>query len=157
MRKESIGGIIVDEKLTFIRIFNLPDEPDWGGSALEEFCFYGQTVNFISENMDSNGKANLSVTLHHDASDSFSKAVDAIAELHEDISVEVIEEVCLLTIYGPHFKERCGLAATFFRALGIRGINILSISTSISSISAIIEEKHLEEATNALRDVFDVP
>jgi len=157
VKKESIGGIIVDEKLTFIRIFNLPDEPDWGGSALEEFCFYGQTVNFISENMDSTGKANLSVTLHHDESESFQKAVEAIDELHEDISVEVIEHVCLLTVYGPHFKERCGLAATFFRALGIRGINILSISTSISSISAIIEEKHLNDANNALRDVFDVP
>ncbi|MBL7026595.1 MAG: ACT domain-containing protein [Candidatus Marinimicrobia bacterium] len=157
MRKESIGGIIVDEKLTFVRIFNLPDEPDWGGSALEEFCFYGQTVNFISENMDSSGKANLSVTLHQKDSDSIQKAVEAIAELHEDISVEVIEHVCLLTVYGPHFKERCGLAATFFRALGLRGINILSISTSISSISAIVEEKHLHDAITALRDVFDVP
>ncbi len=157
MKKESIGGIIVDEKLTFIRIFNLPDEPDWGGSALEEFCFYGQTVNFISENIASNGKANLSVTLHHDDSDAFSKAIAAIDELHEDISVQVIEEVCLLTVYGPHFKERCGLAATFFRALGIRGINILAISTSISSISAIIEEKHLKDANIALRDVFDLP
>lgn len=157
MKKESIGGIIVDEKLTFVRIFNLPDEPDWGGSALEEFCFYGQTVNFISENMDSSGKANLSVTLHSGDPVVFEKAVTSIEELHEDISVQVIEEVCLLTVYGPHFKERCGLAATFFRALGIRGINILSISTSISSISAIIEAKHLNAATTALREVFDVP
>ncbi len=157
MKKESIGGIIVDEKLTFIRIFNLPDEPDWGGSALEEFCFFGQTVNFISENLDSTGKANLSVALHQDESGSFQKAVEAISELHENISVEVIEHACLLTVYGPHFKERCGLAATFFRALGVRGINILSISTSISSISAIIEEKHLDDALKALTDVFDVP
>jgi len=157
VKKESIGGIIVDEKLTFVRIFNLPDEPDWGGSALEEFCFYGQTVNFISENMDSRGKANLSVTMHSGDQEVFQKAVDSIEELHEDISVQVIEDVCLLTVYGPHFKERCGLAATFFRALGIRGINILSISTSISSISAIIEAKHLNAATTALRDVFDVP
>jgi len=157
MKKESIGGIIVDEDLTFIRIFNLPDEPDWGGSALEEFCFFGQTVNFISENMDSRGKANLSVTLHRGESVEFEKAVEAIEELHEDISVEVIDHVCLLTVYGPHFKERCGLAATFFRTLGIRGINILSISTSISSISAIIEKKHLHEANAALREVFDVP
>ncbi|MCF7826722.1 MAG: ACT domain-containing protein [Candidatus Marinimicrobia bacterium] len=157
MKKESIGGIIVDEKLTFVRIFNLPDEPDWGGSALEEFCFYGQTVNFISENMDSSGKANLSVTLHDEDTELFGKAVKAITELHEDISVEVIEDVCLITVYGPHFKERCGLAATFFRALGLRGINILSISTSISSISAVIEEKYLKDATKALRAVFDVP
>ncbi len=157
MKKESIGGIIVDENLTFVRIMDLPDEPDWGGSALEEFCFYGQTVNFISENMDSRGNANLSVTLHKDESESFQKAIDSIDELHEDISVQVIENVSLLTVYGPHFKERCGLAATFFRSLGIRGINILSISTSISSISAIIETKHLEASLVALRDVFDVP
>lgn len=157
MKKESVGGIIVDQDLTFIRIFNLPDEPDWGGSALEEFCFYGQTVNFISENIDSSGKANLSVSLHRGKSAEFEKAVAAIEELHEDISVEVIDHVCLITVYGPHFKERCGLAATFFRSLGIRGINILSISTSISSISAIIEEKHLHDANIALREVFDVP
>jgi len=157
VKKESIGGIIVDEKLTFVRIFGLPDEPDWGGSALEEFCFYGQTVNFISENLDASGKANLSVTMHSGDKEAFDKAVAAIEELHDDISVQVIEEVCLITVYGPHFKERCGLAATFFRSLGIRGINILSISTSISSISAIIEAKNLTEAVAALREVFDVP
>lgn len=157
MKKESIGGIIVDEKLTFIRIFNLPDEPDWGGSVLEEFCLYGQTINFISENMDSSGHANLSVTLHNIDTTSFDKAVKAIQKLHPDISLEVIEDVCLITVYGPHFKDRCGLAATYFRALGMRGINILSISTSISSISAVVEEKHLIEASQALRTVFDVP
>jgi len=157
VKKESIGGIIVDEDLTFIRIFNLPDEPDWGGSVLEEFCFYGQPVNFISENLDTTGKANLSVTLHRGDAEAFEKAISGIEDLHADISVEVIEDVCLITVYGPHFKERCGLAATFFRALGLRGINILSISTSISSISAIIESKHLKQANQALRDVFDVP
>jgi len=157
VKKESIGGIIVDEKLTFVRIFDLPDEPDWGGSALEEFCFHGQTVNFISENMDSRNRANLSVTLHQDETDAFQKAIKAIEELHEDISVQVIERVCLITVYGPHFKERRGLAATFFRSLGMRGINILSISTSISSISAVIKAKHLVSAQKALRDVFEVP
>jgi aspartokinase len=157
VKKESVGGIIVDEDLTFVRVFDLPDEPDSGGSALEEFCFYGQTVNFIAENVDSRGKANLAVTLHQGDLGSFNKAIEAIKELYADISLQVIDDVSLVTVYGPHFKERCGLAATFFRSLGIRGINILSISTSISSISAVIEKKHLGETLKALRDVFDVP
>jgi len=157
VKKESIGGIIVDEELTFVRIFDLPDEPDSGGSALEEFCFYGQTVNFIAENVDIRCKANLSVTLHQGNLKSFNKAIEAIRNLYDEVSLEVIDDVCLVTVYGPHFKERCGLAATFFRSLGIRGINILSISTSISSISAIIEKKHLSVTLEALRDVFDVP
>ena len=155
--RESIGGIIVDEDLTFIRIFNLPDEPDWAGSALEEFCFYGQTINFIAENVDAKGRANLSVCLSSGNPQDFAKAVAVINDLHEDIYTRVIEDVCLVTVYGPHFKERCGLAATFFRTLGIRGINILAISTSISSISAIINKRALEETQQALGEVFEVP
>lgn len=157
MRKESIGGIIVDEDLTFVRIFNFPDEPDWGGSALEEFCSNGLTVNFISENIDNTGKANMSVTIKNSKPDPLDLAVKAINDLHDEIGIQVIDNVCLVTVYGPHFKDRRGLAATFFRALGLRGINILSISTSISSISAIIEKKNLVRADTALRDVFDVP
>ncbi len=157
MKKESIGGIIVDDELTFVRIYNLPDQPDSGGSALEEFCFYGQPVNFIAENVDIRGKANLAVTMPQGNREAFEKAIEAIGKLYDEVSLEVIDDVCLVTVYGPHFKERCGLAATFFRSLGIRGINILSISTSISSISAIIEKKHLSDTLFALQDVFDVP
>lgn len=157
MKKETIGGIIVDEDLTFIRIFDLPDEPDWAGSALEEFCFYGQTVIFIAENIDIRRKANLSVAVSTGDIDMFKKAVEAIENMDETVSIEVVEDACLVTVYGPHFKQRCGLAATYFRSLGLQGINILAISTSISSISAIIEKKQLSKTLDALRDVFDVP
>ena len=157
MMKEPIGGIILDEGLTFIRIHNLPDEPDWAGSALEEFCFYGQVVNFISENIDINGRANLAVTLPCSSEEDLVKAIQAIEDLHKDIQTEKIEDVCIMTVYGPHFKERCGLAATTFRSLGLKGINILGISTSISSISVVIEEKYKTMAKDALEDVFEVP
>ena len=157
MQKEQIGGIIVDEDLTFVRIFDLPDEPDWAGSALEEFCFYGQSVIFIAENIDSRGNANLSVAVATTEQGAFDKAIEAIRDLDEDITVQVVPNACLVTVYGPHFKQRCGLAATYFRSLGLKGINILAISTSISSISAIIEKSDLVATQEALRDVFEVP
>lgn len=157
MKKERIGGIIVDEDLTFVRIFDLPDEPDWAGSALEEFCFYGQTIIFIAENIDSRGNANLAVAVSQGEQENFAKALEAIDDLDEKMKVEVVDDACLVTVYGPHFKQRCGLAATYFRTLGLQGINILAISTSISSISAIIEKSDLQRTLDALRDVFDVP
>ncbi|MCF7807648.1 MAG: hypothetical protein K9M49_00980 [Candidatus Marinimicrobia bacterium] len=157
MNKEPIGGIIVDEDLTFVRIFDLPDEPDWAGSALEEFCFFGQSVIFIAENMDSRGNANLSAAVVQSDPRGFKNAVGAIEDLDENIRVQVVSDTCLVTVYGPHFKQRCGLAATYFRSLGLKGINILAISTSISSISAIIEKRYLQPTLDALRDVFDVP
>jgi len=157
VKKVPIGGIIIDENLTLIRIYNLPDEPDWGGMALEEFCFHGMSVNFISENRGSDGKANMGITLKVRDKEMFEKALAAVQELTDGISVDPLFPVCLITAYGPHFKERCGLAATAFRALGLKGINILGISTSISSISAVVHSDDLELAQYALEDVFEVP
>jgi aspartokinase len=157
MKKVPVGGMLIDRDLTYVRIYNLPDEPDWSGMALEEFCFYGLTINFISENRDRQGHANMSLTLKVQDAEMFAKAVAAVEGLHEAIKIETIDSACLLTVYGPHFKERCGLAATAFRALGIQGINILGISTSISSISAVIAEADLEAAELALDSVFELP
>lgn len=157
MKRVPIGGIIIDEDLTLVRIYNLPDEPDWGGMALEEFCFHGMTVNFISENIDAQGNANMGITLTVNDKLVFEKAVEAVKGLYDGVEVESVFPVCLVTVYGPHFKERCGLAATAFRALGLKGINILGISTSISSISAIIHAEQLDTAQFALEDVFEVP
>lgn len=157
MKRVPIGGLIVDKDLTFIRVFDLPDEPDWGGLALEEFCFYGMSLNFISENRDSSGRANLGVTLKVHDSEMLEKAKGAVSDLHPSISVNSLEPACLITVYGPHFKERCGLAATAFRALGIHGINILGISTSISSISMVVAQDDLDAAKIALEDVFELP
>lgn len=157
MKKVPIGGIIIDEELTLVRIYNLPDEPDWGGMALEEFCFHGMTVNFISENKDAEGHANMGITLQVKDKQMFENALAAVRKLHDEVALDYVSPVCLLTVYGPHFKERCGLAATAFRALGLKGINILGISTSISSISAIIHADDLDTAQFALEDVFEVP
>ncbi len=157
MKREPIGGMIVEEGLTYVQIFQLPDEPDWGGMALEEFCFYGMSINFISENRDSHGKANLSLTLRVKDEDAFQNALGAVETLHENIQIETQTPVCLITIYGPHFRERCGLAATAFRAMGLKGINILGISTSISSISTVVAGTDLELARLALDEVFELP
>jgi aspartokinase len=44
-----------------------------------------------------------------------------------------------------------------FDALANRDINILAISTSISTISCVIEAKNLAEAAEAIRDAFELP
>jgi aspartokinase len=37
------------------------------------------------------------------------------------------------------------------------GINILAVSTSISTISCLIEDAHCERALQALKEVFALP
>ena len=44
-----------------------------------------------------------------------------------------------------------------FDSLAAKGVNIMAISTSISTVSCVIESDALETALNALRDTFDLP
>jgi aspartokinase len=44
-----------------------------------------------------------------------------------------------------------------FQALADQQINILAISTSISTVSCVIESDNLEQALVALRETFDLP
>ena len=44
-----------------------------------------------------------------------------------------------------------------FKALASQGINILAISTSISTVSCVIEADRLAKAVQAMRDTFELP
>jgi aspartokinase len=44
-----------------------------------------------------------------------------------------------------------------FRALADHGVNILAISTSISTVNCIIELSRLQDALAAIRERFDLP
>jgi aspartokinase len=65
--------------------------------------------------------------------------------------------VASIAIFGPDFRERPGIAASMFRALADRSINIDAISTSISTVTCIIAEKRLTDAIAAIHEHFDVP
>jgi aspartate kinase len=66
-------------------------------------------------------------------------------------------EVAIVSIFGPDFRERPGIAGTMFDALAGQGINILAISTSISTVSCVIGSDDLEMALISLRQTFDLP
>lgn len=63
----------------------------------------------------------------------------------------------MLGIYGPHFREKPAIAALFCVLLGNAGINILNLSSSISTISAIIDVRDLEKAKRVLLSEFELP
>ena len=82
--------------------------------------------------------------------------LDAMAEI-EAGKVIIQPEVAIVSIFGPDFRERPGIAGTMFSALAERGVNILAVSTSISTVSCVIESEPLERALIALRETFDLP
>jgi aspartokinase len=65
--------------------------------------------------------------------------------------------VALVTLFSLDFREQRGIASQMCQALGDHNINIRAIGTSLSTISCLIEAQYLDEAVEALREVFTLP
>ncbi len=157
MAKIRIGGIMQNGHLALLNVTAVPDRPGIAASVLGELGARSVNVQFIVQCIDQSERDQVALCVDRDDLPVAQEVVDRVAPTIEAGKVVTMPEVAIVSIFGPDFRERPGIAGTMFEALAGRGINILAISTSISTVSAVIEGKNLEQALLSLRETFDLP
>lgn len=156
-QKIKLGGIIQNRDLAKIGIMSIPDRPGVAGSILSALGDRGVNCPFIVHTIDLNELDNIVICV---ARGQLPIALKVLKTVKETVGAkEVVHdgEVGMVTIFGPHFGERAGVAGTMFSALASVGINILAISTSISSLSCLIDVDDMDAAMRALEEAFELP
>jgi len=156
-RKIKIGGIIQNRNLAKIGVMSVPDRPGVAGALLSALGEGGISVPFIVHNIDLNNLDNIVICV---AQEDLTPALEALHNVKERVGAKEIaydKEVGIISMFGPHFGERSGIAGMMFSALASVGINILAISTSISSISCLIDVDDMDEAVQVLEETFELP
>lgn len=152
-----IGGILTFRRLALLGVMSAPDRP---GLAAAIFRALGQAdlnVQFIVQSIDLNRDSHVQFCM---AQEDLSEALRLIQPIAKKLDAERVlhrRGVCMLCIFGPDFRERPGIAGTAFQALGEAGINILAVSTSISTVTCVLEERDYERGMRALQAVFELP
>lgn len=151
-----IGGIVEQRQLALYTIASLKDKPGTVAEVLSAFTSGNINLAYITETVDREGNANLSFCVD---SDDVEKVDDIIRNKTRVISKHIVksENVALVGIYGPHFREKPGIAIKLFDVLGKAKINILGISSSISTISCIVDIQELDRSKEALLNYFELP
>jgi aspartate kinase len=152
-----IGGIMQNRNLAKIGVMSIPDRTGVAGAIFRALGEGGVNCPFIVHNIDLNNLDNIvvCVTRKH-----LARALSALDTIRETVGAKEVVydgEVGMVSIYGPHFAERPGIAGTMFSALASAGINILAISTSISSLCCIIDDREMEPAVEVLKEAFELP
>jgi len=156
-QKIKIGGIIQNRNLAKIGIMSIPDRPGVGGAIFSALGAKGINFPFIVHTIDLNDLDSVVVCVARDDLAAALEVLDAIKETVGAKEVVYDREVGMISIFGPHFGERPGIAGVMFSTLAAAGINVLAISTSISSLSCLINVSDMDEAVRALREAFDLP
>ena len=136
---------------------SVPDRPGFAGKILAALGKEGINVQFIVQTADLGGRGNVIFCV--DGKD-LKETLKILNRIGSSVGQEKIihhSPVGIISIFGPHFREKPSIAGTMFTAMGDAGINILAISTSISTLSCVIDEAFLTEAVKAISEVFELP
>ncbi len=157
MKKVKIGGVIRNSNLAKVGVMGIPDRPGVAGAILSALGREGINVEFIVQCIDLNYNDHVVFCV---AQDNLEAALSILKKIKPELGAkEVIHEpeAGIVSIFGPDFRERPGIAGAMFNALASVGINILAISTSISTVSCVIDAKRVSEAVRVIEQTFDMP
>ncbi len=151
-----IGGIIEQRQLALYTIASIKDKPGSAAEVLSVFAEENINLAYITEASNKAGNAVLSFCVDCDDK---CKIDDIIKNKTKVINANIqkTENVGLIGVYGPHFREKPAIAVKLFSVLGKTKINILGISSSISTISCIVDIQDLDKSKEALLDYFELP
>ncbi len=157
MTKFKIGGLVENLDLTMYHLTAIEDQPGAAGEVLNAFAERQVNLEYITESSTTAGLAVMAICVNSAMTERIDDYLSENSEIRKRLNITKIEQVSVLGIYGPHFREKPNLAARFCEVLGKTGINILGLSSSISSICAVIRNHEVESARWSLLDVFELP
>lgn len=156
-RRPTAGGIIHVPHLCLVGVMSAPDRPGLVGTIFNELGREHLNAQFIVQSIDLNNDSHVQFCVDVHDCPRVSVAMQQVAQDLGARKVTITSPVALISVYGPDFRERPGIAGQAFGALAAASINILAVSTSISTITCVINGEQAPQAIQAWKDIFGLP
>ncbi len=155
MERQLITGIAYDKNEAKITLTRVPDRPGAVANIFTPLADASINVDMIIQNV-ARDKGETDVTFTVPRSD-LARSLEILESAKEAIGYNrIIHEagVAKVSVVGVGMKSHAGVAATMFKSLADRGINIQAISTSEIKVSVLIEEDYTELAVRVLHTAY---
>jgi aspartate kinase len=155
MERQLITGIAHDKNEAKIVLTAVPDRPGIVAGIFGPLADAGINVDMIIQNVGHSGIVT-DVTFTVPRAD-VARSIDVLEREKPKIGFEKIitdTEVAKVSVVGVGMRSHAGVAATMFKTLAERGINIEAISTSEIKVSVLIDEDETELAVRVLHSAY---
>lgn len=157
MEKIKIGGIMQSDGRALVKVMSVPDHASVAGTVLGLMGENGINIELLVESFDLDDCGNFSLVIDQKDLD---HAVSVLEKIKPTIDARVVSytpDVAVITVFGPHLREKPRIHGAMFSSMAAVGISSLAIATSVSSVSCVVEGQYLKPAIQALSHAFDVP
>ena len=155
MERQLVTGIAHDKNEARIVLTRVPDKPGAVAHIFEPLGQASINVDMIIQNVGRE-KGETDVTFTVPQAD-LVRAQALLEDKREEIGFNRVitdSKVAKISVVGVGMKSHAGVAATMFKALADRGINIQAISTSEIKVSVLIDEDETELAVRVLHTAY---
>ena len=155
MERQLVTGIAHDKNEAKLILTRVPDKPGAVAHIFEPLAAASINVDMIIQNVGRD-KGETDVTFTVPQAD-LPRAQALLDDKREAIGYNRLiadSKIAKVSVVGVGMKSHAGVAATMFKALAERGINIQAISTSEIKVSVIIDEDETELAVRVLHTAY---
>jgi aspartate kinase len=150
------GGVIHVSGLCLIGVMSAPDRPGLVAAIFNELGREHLNAQFIVQSIDLNNDSHVQFCVDAEDCGQVARSMQTVALELGARKVTVMNNVALISIYGPDFRQRPGIAGLAFGTLASAGINIIAVSTSISTISCVISARDENTALQTWQNAFSL-
>ncbi|MEM1040626.1 MAG: aspartate kinase [Pseudomonadota bacterium] len=155
VEQQTVTGIAYAKDEAQISLRRVADKPGVAAAVFGPLADAAVNVDMIVQNVSEDGSVTDMTFTVPDAD--LSKAVAKLEEARSEIGYEVVQSdpgMVKVSVIGVGMRSHTGVAATAFKTLADKGINIRAITTSEIKISILIDQDYAELAVRALHSVY---
>jgi aspartate kinase len=155
VEQQNVTGIAYARDEAQISLRRVRDRPGVSAAIFGPLAEAGINVDMIVQNVSSDGNfTDMTFTVPNSDVD---KALAALEKAREEVGYDAVQSdsgLVKVSVIGIGMRSHAGVAATAFKALAEKGINIRAITTSEIKISILIDGPYCELAVRTLHSVY---
>ncbi|GBQ68632.1 aspartate kinase [Ameyamaea chiangmaiensis NBRC 103196] len=154
VEKELVAGIAYSRDEAKISVRHVPDRPGIAAAIFGPLTAANVNVDMIVQSTGADGLTNMTFTV---GKADFARAKQVLEDARDEIQygeLQTDSDVVKISVVGIGMRSHAGVAATMFRTLSERSINIQVISTSEIKVSVLVASEYTELAVRALHAAY---
>ncbi|EKF40460.1 aspartate kinase [Nitratireductor indicus] len=155
VEQQVVTGIAYAKDEAQISLRRVADRPGVSAGIFGPLAEANINVDMIVQNISEDGsRTDMTFTV---PSGDLDKALAVLAKVRDTVGFDVVQSeagLVKVSVIGIGMRSHAGVAATAFKALAEKGINIRAITTSEIKISILIDGPYAELAVRTLHSVY---
>ncbi len=155
LEQQIVSGIAFDTNEAKVTLVGVADKPGIAAAVFGPLAEANINVDMIVQNVSADGKTT-DVTFTVPAVE-LSRAIEVLEAQSDALEYQTLNsssDIVKVSVIGIGMRSHAGVAASMFKELADKGINIQAISTSEIKVSILIDAAYQELAVRTLHTLF---